>query len=545
MATKTLVIDGTDKEHFFLSVEKGTLRVGDAASHPEGVVRDMRILRIHCVVEVDEDREMVPIDEPGVIAPSSLRAGAPVKLGHAELSLAGDTALDMPAFGGGETEAPLFSAPAAFDDALQLDLDLSNSAPDGSGSSTSLEAPAVVARRFKVVDGGDQGRSFKLPEDGTISLGRRGHADIGLNDFFVSKVHCLVHIDGYKIMVSHVEGQAGTLVDGMKISVSQKLRTGSILRIGNSHLKLEQGPFAEEPEPIEPPEPPPPPPPPPKKVVRAVVVKDPLLELEGKDYGHFKLTKLLGRGHAGAVFEAEDTKRNQQVAVKILSNEFPASAEELNRFVSEFKIAQSIRHANLVALQGAGKIGAHCWFARELIEGETAAEVIQRAADGKKPSWTRAARVLIHLGRALEEIHKHKMVHGNITPNNVLLAKETNAVKLADFRLAEALKDSKLQKSFAEKKRSDEAGYAAPPEIPEGISADLYSLGALVYAMIAGKPPEGEKPPKPSKVYEKVPPEFDKVVMRLLSRKLENRFALPGELLADMKPISEENDLKL
>lgn len=539
MATKTLVIDGTDHEHFFLSVESGTLRVGDVVAHPEGVLRDMRILRIHCEVEVEDDREAVPLDEPGVLAPSSLKAGSPVKLAHAEVSLAGDTAFDLSALG--TAEAPLFTAPTPADDALQLDLDLSKSISDGSGSSTAMEAPSIVPRRFKVVDGGDQGRSFKLPEEGTISLGRLGHADIGLNDFFVSKVHCLVHIDGYKIMVSHVEGQSGTLIDGMKISVSQKLRTGSILRIGNSHLKLEQGPFAEEPEPIAPP----PPPPPPKKVVRAVAIKDPLLDLEGKEFGHFKLNTLLGRGFSGAVFQAEDTKKNQAVAVKVLENEFPTSAEELNRFVSEFKIAQSVRHPNLVALQGAGKVGANCWFARELIEGESAAAVIQRAADGKKPSWTRAARVVVHLARALDELHKHKLFHGNITPNNVLLAKESHAVKLADFRLAEALAGSKLQAAFAEKKRIQEAGYAAPAEIIAGIGADLFSLGAVAYAMITGKPPEGEKPPKPSKVYEKVPPEFDKVVMRLLSRKVENRFALPGDLLAEMKPICEANDVKL
>ena len=71
---------------------------------------------------------------------------------------------------------------------------------------------------------------------------------IGLHDFYVSKVHCLVHIDGYRILVSHVEGQAGTMIDGVKISVAQKLRPGSVLRIGNSHLKLEQGPFAEDPD---------------------------------------------------------------------------------------------------------------------------------------------------------------------------------------------------------------------------------------------------------------------------------------------------------
>jgi hypothetical protein len=542
VATKTLVIDGTDREHFFLSVESGTLRVGDVVAHPEGVLRDMRILRIHCEVEVEDDREAVPLDEPGVLAPSSLKAGSPVKLAHAEVSLASETAFDIPASGGTVAEVPLFaSPPATSEDAFQLDLDLSNSASDGSGSSTAMETPAVVARRFKVVDGGDQGRSFKLPEEGTISLGRLGHADIGLNDFFVSKVHCLVHIDGYKIMVSHVEGQSGTLIDGMRISVSQKLRTGSILRIGNSHLKLEQGPFAEEPEPIAPP----PPPPPPKKVVRAVAIKDPLLDLEGKDFGHFKLNKLLGRGFSGAVFQAEDTKKNQSVAVKVLANEFPASPEELNRFVSEFKIAQGVRHANLVGLQGAGKVGANCWFARELIEGEAAAVVIQRAADGKKPSWTRAARAVVHMARALDELHKHKLFHGNITPNNVLLAKESHAVKLADFRLAEALAGSKLHTAFMEKKRIQEAGYAAPAEINPGIGADLFSLGAVAYAMITGKPPEAEKPPKPSKVYEKVPPEFDKVVMRLLSRKMENRFALPADLLAEMKPICEANDVKL
>lgn len=540
MATKTLVIDGTDREHFFLSVERGTLRIGDAAAHPEGVVRDMRILRIHCEVEVDDEREAVPIDEPGVIAPSSLKAGSPVKLAHAELSLAAATALDPAAFGNAPEIPPVIASPA--DDALQLDLDLSNSAPDGSGSATSLEAPTVVPRRFKVVDGGDQGRSFKLPDEGTISLGRLGHADIGLNDFFVSKVHCLVHIDGYKIMVSHVEGQSGTLIDGMKISVPQKLRTGSVLRIGNSHLKLEQGPFVEEQEPIGPPAPPPPPP---KKVVRAVAIKDPLLDLEGKEFGHFKLNKLLGRGFAGAVFEAEDVKKNQNAAVKVLAGEFPAGAEELNRFVDEFKIAQAVRHANLVALSGAGKVGAHCWFARELIEGESAADVIRRASDGKKPSWTRAARAVVHLARALEELQKHKHFHGNLAPNNVLLAKESHAVKLADFRLAEALAGSKLQASFQEKKRSGEAGYAAPKDIPAGMSSDLYSLGAVVYAMIAGRPPDGEKPPKPSKVYEKVPPEFDRVVMRLLTHKLESRYATPTELLADMKPICEANELKL
>ena len=85
MPKKTLVIDGTDREHFFLTVDRGTLCIGDTAAHPEGVVRDMRIVRIHCEVEIEDDREHLPMDEPGVIAPSTLSPGAAVKLAHAQL----------------------------------------------------------------------------------------------------------------------------------------------------------------------------------------------------------------------------------------------------------------------------------------------------------------------------------------------------------------------------------------------------------------------------------------------------------------------------
>jgi serine/threonine-protein kinase len=529
VAVKTLVIAGTDRDHFFLSLDRGTLRIGDAANHPEGVLRDLRVLRIRCEVEVEDERESVPIDKPGVIAPTSLLPGAGVKLDHAEVSLSGDTALETPA---------LTTEVAPIDGGLDLDLSLGDAPGEASASA---EVPVAIERRFKVIDGGDQGRSFPLPEEGTVSLGKHGYADIGLHDLYVSKVHCLVHIDGYRIMVSHVEGQTGTMIDGMRIAVQQKLHVGSVLRIGNSHLKLEQGPFPEEPKkPVEEE-----PPPPPKKRVKAEVVaeppKDPLEALEGQAFGHFKLKKLLGRGYVGAAFVALDEKSGQTVIVKVLGSEFPAAPEELNRFIAEFKVAQAIRHPNLVALLGAGRSGAHCWFSRELVQGESAADVIRRAADGSKPSWTRAARTAVLIGRALDELHRRKLTHGNITPNNVLLDKQTHAVKLADLKLMEGLAGSKLLGAVMQKKVSKEAAFAPP----EGGVCDLYSLGALVYAMIAGAPPEGPKPPKPSSFYRKTAPEFDRVVMRLIAHDPDRRYRTAAELLDDMQPISEANDLKL
>src|SRR5262249_45355733 len=149
--------------------------------------------------------------------------------------------------------------------------------------------------------------------------------------------------------------------------------------------------------------------------------EDPLVALVSQTLGHYHADRLLGRGHSGAVFRATNVKTAQVVALKVLAPEFPASPAELERFTHELKVAQPIRHANLIALLGAGKTTTHCWIAREFVEGESAADVIARIAEGEKPSWTRAARVVVYLCRALDYLQQHRLVHGNITPRNVLL----------------------------------------------------------------------------------------------------------------------------
>ena len=561
MATKTLVIDGTDREHFFLTVDGGTLRIGDTVAHTEGVVRDVRVVRIHCEVELEDDREHMQIDEPGVLAPSTLSPGSAVKLAHAQLSLLSNGAASPPVAAAAAT-VPIPTTPAS--DGFQLDLSLANPEPEGSQQT---DTPTVVPRRFKVIDGGDQGRTFKLPDEGTITLGKPGHANIGLHDLYVSKVHCLVHIDGYRVLVSHFEGQTGTLIDGMRISTQQKLRTGSVLRIGNSHLKLEIGPFTDEPPPkaVEMEEEPA------KQdgsgskrvVAQSAKSTDPLLDLEGQTLGHFTLEKLLGRGFAGAVFHATNTKNGQEVALKVLAPEFPSSTAELERFAHELKSVQGIRHANLPVMLGAGKSGSYCWVAREFVEGESAAEFIARIAAGEKPSWTRAARVTVHLARALHSLKEHKLFHGNITPRNVLLRPEDHATKLVDFRLAQALEGSQLQESIREKKTNAELPYFAPEQAaPDGfvdVLSDLYGIGAVAYALITGRPPvsggtssdelrarvQHGKIQRPSTIYKKVPAEFDAIVMKLLARKQEDRYQTASSLLKALEPIAEEHDLKL
>src|SRR5206468_2204577 len=112
---------------------------------------------------------------------------------------------------------------------------------------------------------------------------------------------------------------------------------GSVLRIGNSHLKLEHGPFPDEPPPIEDDEPTEKKEGSGSKRIVAQKSTDPVADLDGLTLGNFQLGKLLHRGFVGAVYEATNTKSDQVVALKILAPEFPSGNAELEHFAQEFK----------------------------------------------------------------------------------------------------------------------------------------------------------------------------------------------------------------
>ena len=188
--------------------------------------------------------------------------------------------------------------------------------------------------------------------------------------------------------------------------------------------------------------------------------------------------------------------------------------------------------------------------------------MIARLADGEKPSWTRAARVVVHLVRALEYLHQQQLLHGNITPRNVLLQTSDHATKLTDLRLGQILAGSQLQQKVTEKKRLTELPYLAPEQVTEGVFvdglADLYAVGALAYSLCTGRRPvTGQSPveirdqiqngrvSRPSLVYKKVPAAFDAIVLKLMARNQEDRYPTASAVLADLAPLAESHDLKL
>lgn len=586
MPKRVLVIDGNDQGHFFLSVDKGMMTIGDSPTNAEVVLRDLHISRIHCEVEVTEDLVVVG-------APANAAGSLSGKPNTAQQLLVGG-ALHI-----GNSHLRLEAASEGLADPLPRieDDNLPGFADEGSAATADqpagvrpaeAAAVAVLPKRLLVIDGADVRRTFFLPQSGTVTIGSsQKNADLILHDLLVSRVHCEIEVEGDHVFVTHVEGQDGTKINGIRIDKKQELELGNVLRVGNSHLRLEiaveeetaeenadaaddvadegayevvgdeesenetattAGPAAAAPSG--------------KTFHLPHKPVDQLMQLENTVLGHFQIGSLLGRGHAGLVFQAQDLKNNHVVALKVLSPDFPSSSVELQRFVKALQITSHLHHAHLITVHGAGKTGAYCWLAREFIAGESVTRLIQRVNDENKHDWRRACRVAIQIGRALTLLDQHKVAHGNITPRNILVRSSDKLAKLADVLFTKALQESHLWQVIRDKKRLAELPYMAPEQTQPGAFvdrlADLYALGAVSYHLLTGQPPfTGESPKemvariregklvKPSKLQRGIPGNFEAAIMKLLAKRQEDRYQTAAELLTEIEPIAREHEIKV
>jgi len=178
MVKRLLVIDGDDQGHFFVMVDGGTMTIGGSAA--DIILEDLHISRIHCEVEVDEDVVVVGKPESGG-APlrKELHAGEALQIGPSRLRLEGLEGTEAPAL------APVFS-----DDEIPGFADAAPAAAPPAVTTPAAPAQATTLKKFVVIDGGDKGRFFSLPETGITTIGKSSkHADIALHDLYVSRVH--------------------------------------------------------------------------------------------------------------------------------------------------------------------------------------------------------------------------------------------------------------------------------------------------------------------------------------------------------------------
>jgi serine/threonine protein kinase len=387
---------------------------------------------------------------------------------------------------------------------------------------------------LRAVAGPDQGRVFNLIDGTTLVVGRSEKSDTHLMDPSVARLHCEVRCQGGEFCLVDLESINGTMVGGQRIQ-EHSLKHGEEIQVGNTRLKLFTSAVADT-QTLQQAE----------KSSYALKIKPDEGVLTGTVLSHYELGAILARGGTGTVYKARNTRDGKDVAVKVLYADLARDEVKLRRFMRVMKAAVGLHHANLIALCGAGKQGDTCWFAMEYVDGESLSKLIERRGAGKALNWRHALAVGMQIARALEALGEKHIVHRNVAPENVIIRAKDKVAKLGDMVLAELKDGVEPPTALRPGELMGNVAYMAPERTrndPEAdIRADIYSLGATLYAMMTGKPPfEGtsltelvtrirQDDPIPLKRFQdELPDEFQDAVEKMLAKRPESRYQTPAQ----------------
>jgi serine/threonine-protein kinase len=211
--------------------------------------------------------------------------------------------------------------------------------------------------------------------------------------------------------------------------------------------------------------------------------REPAMQFE--QLGPYRLGKKLGQGGMGAVYEGVEITSGEAAAIKVLSPALAADEGFRVRFESEIESLKKLRHPNIVRLLGYGEQAGTLFYAMELVHGTSLEDELRC---GRRFAWREVTRIAVKLCRALKHAHDHGIIHRDLKPANLLLTADGD-VKLSDFGIARLFGNTRLTSDGGV---LGTAEYMAP-EQAEGSKVtdrtDQYSLGGVMYALLAGRPP--------------------------------------------------------
>jgi tetratricopeptide (TPR) repeat protein/tRNA A-37 threonylcarbamoyl transferase component Bud32 len=254
----------------------------------------------------------------------------------------------------------------------------------------------------------------------------------------------------------------------------------------------------------------------------------------------------LGRGGMGVVYKARQLPLNRVVALKMILAGDHAPQESARRFFAEAESIARLHHPHIVQIFSFGDFDGRPFFAMEYVDGGSLADRL----DGTPRPASESARLVETLARAIHEAHQMGIIHRDLKPANILLTTD-GIPKIADFGLAKCLDgDSSLSRTQT---IVGSPSYMAPEQAGNsatgvGPSADVYSLGAIIYELITGRPPfqaatvletleqvRSDEPIAPGRLQPKLPRDLVTICLKCLEKIPARRYASAAELAEDLR----------
>ncbi len=286
----------------------------------------------------------------------------------------------------------------------------------------------------------------------------------------------------------------------------------------------------------------------------------------GTNVGHYKIVSKIGSGGMGEVYLAGDTKLERRVAIKFLHEELSKDADKLNRFIQEAKAASALNHPNILTVYEIGEADGVNYIATELIDGKTLREHLAGTEDMPLNS---ILKIGVQVAEALAAAHAAGIIHRDIKPENIMIRTDGYA-KVLDFGLAKLSEPpasaggqsagsedaTRAQVNTMPGMVMGTASYMSPEQargLPTDARTDLWSIGVVLYEMLAGKVPfSGETVnhtivailEKEPLLLENVPQELQRIVRKALTKDADMRYQSARDLLIDLKNLRRELDIQ-